>query len=121
AATGVGQWSRAESAAQAAIEAATSRGEAQILFQAEAVLMSARSQLAVASNSSSVEPIQADSGVVVEEFVEALALVGAGAGCSRRRASLALPLDRLSRRNRRCRRRDGSAAGPAREQIGRAH
>lgn len=79
-ATGVGEWGRAERAAEAAIEAAANRGEAQIVFQAEAVLMSARSQLAVASNSSSVEPIQEDSGVVVEEFVEALALVGAGAG-----------------------------------------
>lgn len=77
-ATGLAQWDRAEAAARSALERASRRGESQIVFEAESVLLSVQSHRAVASVSE-VETLTEDAGIV-EEFLQALSTVGAGVG-----------------------------------------
>lgn len=78
-ATGLSQWERAEAAAQEALEQATRRGESQIVFQAESVLLSA--QLHRVADDRAVNGVQLPEDTqMVEEFVQGLASVGAGAG-----------------------------------------
>lgn len=79
-ATGVSEWERAETAARSALERATLRGEAQIVFEAESVLLSAQAHRAATRAEVEVgEPLPEDAGIV-EEFLQALTEVGAGTG-----------------------------------------
>lgn len=77
-ATGLAQWDRAETAARSALERAARRGESQIVFEAESVLLSVQSHRAVAATTE-VETLSEDAGIV-EEFLQALTTVGAGVG-----------------------------------------
>ncbi len=78
-ATGLSQWERAEAAAQEALEQATYRGESQIVFQAESVLLSV--QLHRIADDKAVAGSQLpEDAQMVEELLEGLACVGAGAG-----------------------------------------
>lgn len=77
-ATAVSQWDRAETAARSAMEYASRRGESQIVFEAESVLLSVQSHRSVASLTE-VETLTEDAEIV-EEFLQALTTVGAGAG-----------------------------------------
>src|SRR5690606_16502029 len=49
-ATGLEEWERAEAAARSALERASLRGESQIVFEAESVLLSAQSHRTVAAS-----------------------------------------------------------------------
>ena len=77
-ATGVGQWDRAETAAQAALERASVRGESTIVFEAESVLLSVQSHRAVAAQSEELS--LPEDAQIVEEFLQALMETGVGAG-----------------------------------------
>jgi tetratricopeptide (TPR) repeat protein len=78
-ATGLGEWELAETAAQSALERATRRGESQIVFEAESVLLSAQSHHAIAASTETEEALPEDAQIV-EDFLQALNAVGAGAG-----------------------------------------
>jgi len=78
-ATGLGLWDRAESAARAALEQATMRGEAQIVFEAEAVLSCAQTHHHAAASVSAPENQLPEDAEIVEEFLQALTTVGAEA------------------------------------------
>lgn len=78
-ATGLSLWERAELAARTALEQATMRGESQIVFEAEAVLASVEAhRMAAAANQAAEETLPEDAQIV-EEFLQALTSVGAGA------------------------------------------
>jgi tetratricopeptide (TPR) repeat protein len=76
-ATGIGDWERASTAAQRALERATLRGESQIVFEAEAVLQSVECQQAVAALVE--EESLPEDAEIVEEFLRALTPEGVGA------------------------------------------
>ena len=78
-ATGLSRWDRAETAARGALEQATMRGESQIVFEAEAVLASVEAQRVVTTEVAVAEEPLAEDSQIVEEFLQALTLVGAGA------------------------------------------
>jgi tetratricopeptide (TPR) repeat protein len=77
-ATGLGEWERAETAAQSALERASRRGEAQIVFEAESVLLSVQSHRAIAASTTAEEALPEDAQIV-EDFLQALNTTGAGA------------------------------------------
>lgn len=76
-ATGVSQWERAELAARDALESASQRGESQVVFEAESVLLSAQVHRAVAATRTAGEPLESDPQIV-EELIGALAVASAG-------------------------------------------